>query len=29
VNDRVRNALNAPQDVRNFVAQYIKDAYKQ
>jgi tripartite-type tricarboxylate transporter receptor subunit TctC len=27
-NERVRNALNAPDSVRTFVAQYIKDAYK-
>ncbi len=27
-NERVRNALNAPQSVRTFVAQYIKDANK-
>ena len=27
-NERVRKALNAPAEVRTFVAQYIKDAYK-
>ena len=26
--ERVRNALNAPAQVRTFVAQYLKDAYK-
>jgi len=27
-NERVRAALNAPPEVRAFVAQYVKDAYK-